>query len=885
MSKLAKGRAVSGPTSRHTLHAIALAAAALFADACLTTATATEIAAELAPDSSLSRTVEDEDDRGDVEFDRSFLRGMSQSIDLAPFERDETITEGIHPAEVNVNGMLFGTQKLSYSRNPATRRVEPCFDKTFIARIGIDPARQLKVLEGNECVFLDQVVEGGTVEYDRGEQKLTVSIPQAFLLNSARGYVPPDLLDNGVTAAMFRYSLSYSNTRNSIGPSGQYLYGGLESSFNFGPWRFRSFGTLTSNEGTPTRWNHTAAYLQRALPSLQAEATIGDWSTTGALFDTTSIRGFSLATDDRQLPESQRGYAPTVRGVARTNAVVTVRQGSNVVFESNVPPGEFAFSDLYATGYGGDLEVTVTEADGSIQKFVVPYGSLAQLLRPGYTKFSATWGEIRDNALSEAPILMEGTVQHGLTNDITLYGGVQITAPTYYAAGMAGLAVNTPLGALGLDLTQSYAFCVDFAHTCGATGHSVRANLGKLVAGTGTYFSLVGYRYSSPGFYSLSDALHLREYLLGNTEQVPLRLRDRFDVNITQTLGPRWGNLFLTGSYGRRWEDNGRTLSFQAGYTNSLGPARYNISIGRVQNGTGSEENSMFLTVSLPLGKSVENPANLSLSASRIDGADDLRANVTGNIGQDGRLGYDAWAEGATSGHSRAFGGGLSYVSDAVKGNVSYGNSTHTNTIGVNATGGVVVHDAGVKFVSELGDTIAIVQAEGATGAHVMPNKFTTIDEDGIAIVPYVTPFQWNNIDLDLKDTDMGVEVDNSRITTAPTAGAAVKLVFDSRRSTSAVMRARRADGKAVPFGSSINLPDGTTAGTVGGGGNFIVSGLTEATDITVKWGNTAQDQCVVHFVPDADAAKPNRAPVEVREVVCEPKASTSAPAPTVGES
>jgi outer membrane usher protein len=98
-------------------------------------------------------------------------------------------------------------------------------------------------------------------------------------------------------------------------------------------------------------------------------------------------------------------------------------------------------------------------------------------------------------------------------------------------------------------------------------------------------------------------------------------------------------------------------------------------------------------------------------------------------------------------------------------------------------------------------------------------------------------------------------------------------------------MRARRADGKAVPFGSSINLPDGTTAGTVGGGGNFIVSGLTEATDITVKWGNTAQDQCVVHFVPDADAAKPNRAPVEVREVVCEPKASTSAPAPTVGES
>ncbi|MCT6957964.1 fimbria/pilus outer membrane usher protein, partial [Salmonella enterica] len=83
------------------------------------------------------------------------------------------------------------------------------------------------------------------------------------------------------------------------------------------------------------------------------------------------------------LPDSMRGYAPTVRGVAETNAKVTVRQNGVVLYETTVAPGPFTISDLYATGYGGDLAVTVTEADGRVRSFAVPYASVPQLLRPG----------------------------------------------------------------------------------------------------------------------------------------------------------------------------------------------------------------------------------------------------------------------------------------------------------------------------------------------------------------------------------------------------------------------------------------------------------------------------------------------------------------------
>lgn len=818
-----------------------------------------------------------------VEFDRGFLRALGQSIDLSRFERDESVTEGSQPAELTVNDVFFGAQSVSFSRNPKSGRIEPCLSATQVARIGLDPARQLQPVAEGACVFLDQIVEGGSYEYDPGEQKLLVSVPQAFLRYQARGYVPPDALDAGINAATLRYTLNYANNNNSVGTSGQYLYGGLQSAFNYGDWRFRTYGSLTSNEGQPTRWDHVAAYAQRPIPSIQAEAIIGDWNTTGQLFDSTAVRGVSLGTDDRMLPESLRGYAPVVRGVARSNAVVTVRQGSNVIYESNVPPGEFEFKDLYATGYGGDLEVTVTESDGQTQQFIVPYGSIAQLLRAGYTKYALTMGQVRDDSLTHAPLLMEGTLQHGVTDDLTVYGGAQITASTYYAAVMAGLALNTPLGALGLDLTQSFTLCTDLASDCYKSGHSVRASIGKQFSETGTYFSLVGYRYSSAGYYSLMDALRVREFQLGNASAEPLRLRDRFDINVNQSLGPRWGSLFLTGSYGRRWEDSSRSLSFQAGYTNSWGPARYNLSVGRTKNARGESENSVFLSVSLPLGRSSTNPATVNVSASHMDGISDLRTTMTGSAGENGQTSYGAWFDTATGGGT-SFGGSLGYTGNAAKGNVSYGHSRTSDSFGVNLSGGAVIHADGVNFASELGDTIALVEADGASGARVLPYSRTRVGDDGTAVVPYITPYQWNNVELDLKGADMGVQVENTRIVTAPTAGAVVKVKFDSKRSESVVLRISRPDGSPVPFGASV-LQGDTEIGTVGGAGTVVAMDMPESALLTASWGSNEDEKCAVRYELESPAQGAGEQGVHVRDLTCEPVGATTEPAAAPKES
>ncbi|MEJ0004877.1 MAG: fimbria/pilus outer membrane usher protein [Steroidobacteraceae bacterium] len=113
------------------------------------------------------------------------------------------------------------------------------------------------------------------------------------------------------------------------------------------------------------------------------------------------------------LPDSQLEYAPIVHGIAHTNARVVITQNGNTILETTVSPGTFEINDLYATGYGGDLHVTVYEADGSQNSFTVPYASVVQLLRPGVWRYTAVAGEVQQPSLTGTERFTLATLQRG----------------------------------------------------------------------------------------------------------------------------------------------------------------------------------------------------------------------------------------------------------------------------------------------------------------------------------------------------------------------------------------------------------------------------------------------------------------------------------------
>ena len=58
------------------------------------------------------------------------------------------------------------------------------------------------------------------------------------------------------------------------------------------------------------------------------------------------MTGVKLETDTSMLPVSQQGFAPVVRGIANSDAKVTIKQNGYTIYQTNVSPGPFEIRDL-----------------------------------------------------------------------------------------------------------------------------------------------------------------------------------------------------------------------------------------------------------------------------------------------------------------------------------------------------------------------------------------------------------------------------------------------------------------------------------------------------------------------------------------------------------
>jgi outer membrane usher protein FimD/PapC len=130
--------------------------------------------------------------------------------------------------------------------------------------------------------------------------------------------------------------------------------------------------------------------------------------------------------------------------VARTNARVTVTQNGALLYEATVPPGKFTFDDLYPTNAGGDLQVTIHEADGSQETFTVPYAALPGLVRAGAVYYDLSLGYLDEDGIAGRPGFGEATLQYGFNDYVSGYTGANAT--TDYYSTLVGSAFNTYWG-------------------------------------------------------------------------------------------------------------------------------------------------------------------------------------------------------------------------------------------------------------------------------------------------------------------------------------------------------------------------------------------------------------------------------------------------------
>ncbi|MDF4405586.1 fimbria/pilus outer membrane usher protein, partial [Vibrio parahaemolyticus] len=197
-----------------------------------------------------------------------------------------------------------------------------------------------------------------------------------------------------------------------------------------------------------------------------------------------------------------------------------------------VAAGPFEISDLYPTGSSGDLHVTIKESNGSEQVQIVPFASLPVLQREGYLAYSATAGEYRSyDSNVDKTKFGQFTLIYGLPHGVTAYGGSQLSED--YQSYSVGAGQNLGrFGAVSIDVTQSYA---KLRSDIKERGQSYRFRYNKNLNDIGTNIALAGYRYSTEGFYSLSEVFDT----FRDTNYVPEieRRRNRGEITLSQNLG------------------------------------------------------------------------------------------------------------------------------------------------------------------------------------------------------------------------------------------------------------------------------------------------------------------------------------------------------------
>lgn len=785
----------------------------------------------------------------DIQFDSNFLRiSHPENVDLSAY-MNNALPAGRYRADIYLNDKLVMIDDIRISGKDA-RSQRILLSQATVTGLQLKKSRLCASNAGQWC-DLQAVLPESRLKFNGGRQRLDVRIPQAMLQHVARGSVNPVLWDAGIPALMLGYNVNGYRSENS---SGEYnnLYAALNGGLNIGAWYFRHNGTLSWQQQNGTQQNKYTvlnSYVQHPLAGIAGNLILGESNTSGQLFDSVSFTGASVASDDRMLPASRRGYAPEIRGVAQTNAKVTIRQNGKVIYETTVSPGAFVINDLYPSGYGGDLNVTVREADGTQHFFDVPYASVAQLLRPGTSRYSATAGRLRGDYLSERPAFSEVTYQRGLTNSLTGSGGIQATS--FYQAMQAGLAVGTPVGAVSLDTTWSQTRLREKT----LRGESIRLSYSKYIPASRTQFSLATWRYSTGNYLSLMDATLLHQQRPDETtDDQTGRTRNRVTLTLSQGLPDKWGQLYVTGILQDYWGRKGYDQQYQAGYTLTTGRMNWSLGVNRSRSAGGEFQNIWTLSFNMPLG-SASTPLLTGQVSRDGQGHFSEQVALSGSAGERRQFSWNAGASHQyQSGDSGQIGGSWTGPVSTLTANYAQGKAWKSGSVGVSGT--AVAHSGGVTFSPWTGNTFALVEAKGAEGAEIPGYAGTRVDGSGYALVPNLMPYQKNAISIDTTSVEDNLDLDSTSQQVIPYAGAVVKVKYRATAGVPVLIKVSRSNGEGVPFSARATDANENIVGYVGQGSRLYARLAQQNGVLELRWAEGEGARCKMKYSLPSTAGK-----------------------------
>ncbi|MGJ3356012.1 fimbrial biogenesis usher protein [Providencia sp. Je.9.19] len=819
----------------------------------------------------------------DEYFNPALLSGNPDAVaDLSRYDKGEGQPVGIYLVDIYLNKRHVGTQNISFDiqkKGQGKSGLSPCLSRTWLSKEGVNVLAipSLASYSENECVDIVALISQAQTEFDFERQTLNISIPQALLKNNYRGYIQPEMWNEGIVTGILNYRFSGSNLKRSDSGNDTNYFLNLTSGLNIGAWRLRNEGSWnyykTKNE-TNQDWNNIRTYVQRAIIPLKSNLTLGDSFTDSDIFDSIGFRGMRLNSDDGMLPDSLRGFAPTVRGIANSNAQVTIEQNGYVIYQTYVPPGAFEIKDLYPTSNSGDLKVIVKEANGSSSQFTVPYSAVPLLQRENRLKYAVTVGEYRSGSDNqEQPKFAQATLLLGLRYGWTIYEGIQIAQN--HQSFSIGVGKNLGVfGAFSADITHANSKLPDDSREA---GQSLRFLYAKSLNEMGTNFQLLGYRYSTEGFYSFAETTYkqMNGYQIKtqdglvditpeliNYHNLYYTKKGRIQANISQQLGD-YGSVYVLGSYQSYWNTNQKDELLQIGYNGNFNDINFNVNASLNKSyGINQRDKLIALSMSIPLDKwfsagggkarditSTNNTAYATYTTT-YDQSNKAsqQVGVSGSLLEGNNLNYSVQQGYINQGYGNSGNATLEYKGGSGNVNAGYSYAKNWQQLNYGVSGGILLHENGLTLSQPLGETNILIKAPDAANVSVENITGVKTDWRGYAVVPYATPYRENRVALNTNSLSDDTEIVGAVTQVVPTSGAVVRAEFTTQIGSRALLTLLQSNGKAIPFGATVQANKNGNMGIVGDNGQVFLSGLEPTGKLQVSWGTEVHQQCFVTY-------------------------------------
>lgn len=777
-----------------------------------------------------------------IEFNTDVLDVKDQkNIDLKEFSRAGYVMPGEYTLAVRVNDTSLQEENIVFTKDRADPgNSEACLTRGLVEQFGFTDAvlEHLRWWHDGQCLDTDsEAVRGMTVRGELSSSTLFIDIPQAYLEYSSATWDPPSRWDDGIPGVLSDYNASFMKVQGQGDyASSSSLSGNGTLGANAGAWRLRADWQASRNQygtgNTRQQWQWSRYYLYRAIRSLRARMVVGEDYLDSDLFDNPRFAGVRLASDDSQLPPNLRGYAPEVTGVARTHAKVTVSQQGRVIYESQVAPGPFRIQSLSDTTRG-TLDVTVTEQDGSQQKFQVNTASVPYLSRPGMVRYKLATGRPDDlRHRVNGPLFSTGEFSWGINNGWSLYGGSLFADEYQNISGGAGRDLMA-FGALSVDMSTART---QLPGQDSVTGNSYRLSYSKTFDSLDSQVTFAGYRFSERTYMSLSDYLDAREDRLK-----PAGSKQMYTVSLNKTFRSIGLSSYMSISRQTYWGDTPPDIRY------SLSMAKY-FDVGTFRNISlslsayrsayrNTHDRGGYLSVSVPTGdnntvtwSASEANGALQQTASYFSTVDDHNSyEVTAGTGRSGTTGNASWSH---QGDSADVDGSAGWQEGR------YVSGTLTLRGGITAT----AHGAALHRTGHSGGTRLMLSTDGVSGVPVHGYGSTTdTNAFGVAVISDVSSYYHNEARIDIDHLPDNVSAVHSEAAATLTEGAIGYRSFDVLAGKQSMVVIGLRDGGMAPFGATVKNPRGQQTGLVGDAGSTWLTGMNPGERMDVEWDGKTQ--------------------------------------------